>query len=111
MRDLGILRTLQNALVQRSGPLQSVAARSGPRTILESFSGAWQQNVEVQTADVLAFPTVYRCISLIASDVAKLRVKLVERDADGIWSETTSPAYSPVLRKPNLYQTRIAVCF
>lgn len=107
MRDLGILRTVQNALVQRSGPLQSVAARSGRRTILESFAGAWQQNVEVQTADVLAFPTVYRCISLIASDVAKLRVKLVQRDADGIWSETASPAYSPVLRKPNLYQTRI----
>ncbi len=107
MRDFGILRTVQNALVQRSGALHSVVPRSGPRTILESFAGAWQQNVEVQTTDVLAFPTVYRCIGLIASDIAKLRVKLVQRDADGIWSETTNPAYSPVLRKPNLYQTRI----
>jgi len=109
MRDFGILRTVQNALVQRSTALHAVAPRTGPRTILESFAGAWQQNVEVRTADVLAFPTVYRCISLIASDVAKLRVKLVQRDEDGIWSETTSAAYSPVLRKPNLYQTRIAV--
>ena len=44
---------------------------------------------------------------LAASDVAKLRVKLVERDTDGIWSETSNPAYSPVLRKPNLFQNRI----
>jgi HK97 family phage portal protein len=29
----------------------------------------------------------------------------VEQDEDGIWNETTSPAFSPVLRKPNRYQT------
>ncbi len=31
--------------------------------------------------------------------------RLVEQDADGIWTETTSAAFSPVLRKPNRYQT------
>ena len=46
-------------------------------------------------------------ISLIASDIAKLRLKLVKRDAEGIWTEVTNPAYSPVLKKPNHYQNRI----
>lgn len=108
MADLKLLRTFRDALVQRNATLQPPAARGGfMRTILESFPGAWQRNVEVETTDVLAFPTVYRCISLIASDVAKLRVKIVQQDENGIWTEVKNPAYSPVLRKPNLIQTRI----
>ena len=75
--------------------------------IRESFSGAWQQNVEVDRNAVLAFHAVFSCMTLIASDIAKLRVKLVAQDSDGIWSEVTNAAYSPVLRKPNGYQTRI----
>jgi HK97 family phage portal protein len=46
-------------------------------------------------------------VTLIASDIAKLRVRLVELDNNGIWIETTNPAFSPVLRKPNGFQTRI----
>ena len=53
----------------------------------------------------LANPIVYGCVTLIASDIGKLPLRLVEQDADGIWNETTSPAFSPVLRKPNRYQT------
>jgi HK97 family phage portal protein len=34
-------------------------------------------------------------------------VKLVAQDSDGIWTETKNPAYSPILRKPNLFQNRI----
>jgi len=75
--------------------------------IRESYSGAWQQNVEVKLGSVLAHSTVFRCIGLIASDVAKMRPRLVAQDTDGIWSEIDSPAYSPVLRKPNRYQNRI----
>lgn len=76
--------------------------------IREPHAGAWQQNAEINTADVLTFYAVYACVSLIASDIAKLRIKLVQRDADGIWDEIESPAFSPVLRKPNHFQTRIA---
>jgi HK97 family phage portal protein len=36
-----------------------------------------------------------------------MRLRLVQRDGDGIWSEVDNPAYSPVLRKPNSFQTRI----
>lgn len=75
--------------------------------VRESFTGAWQRNVEVKPESVLAFHAVFSCMTLIASDIAKMRVKFVAMDADGIWNETTSPAYSPVLRKPNDYQNRI----
>lgn len=75
--------------------------------IREGMAGDWQRNVEVRLDSVLAHSTVFRCVSLIASDVAKMRLRLVAQDADGIWSEVDSPAYSPVLRKPNRWQNRI----
>jgi HK97 family phage portal protein len=75
--------------------------------VRESFAGAWQQNVEVVTADVMVYPAVFACMTLIASDIAKLRPKLVMVGTDGIWQETTSPAFSPVLRKPGAVQNRI----
>jgi len=75
--------------------------------ILESFSGAWQQNVEVKLDSVLSFHAVFACQTLIASDISKLRIKLVAKSEDGIWSETANPAYSPVLRKPNHFQNRM----
>ena len=73
--------------------------------IRESFPGAWQRNVEVKFDSVLSNHADFACRTLIASDVGKLRIKLV-RKADKIWEEITSPAFSPVLRKPNLFQTR-----
>jgi len=73
--------------------------------ILESFAGAWQRNVEVDQERILGNPIVFRCQAMIARDVAKLRVKLVERK-DGIEQEVSKPAFSPVLRRPNHYQTR-----
>jgi HK97 family phage portal protein len=75
--------------------------------IKESFTGAWQQNVEVKLDSVLSFHAVFACQTLIASDIAKLRVKLVALDSDGIWTETTNTAHWPVLRKPNHFQNRI----
>lgn len=75
--------------------------------VRESFTGAWQKNIEVRKDSVLSFHAVFACQTLIASDIAKLRVKLVEQDENAIWSETKSPSYSPVLRKPNGYQNRI----
>lgn len=93
-------------------PISSIpgTTRSGILgSILESFPGAWQRNVVLDTPDMmLASSAVYSCISLIANDISKLRIKLVEFDPLAkIWQETSNPAYSPVLRKPNRYQTRI----
>jgi HK97 family phage portal protein len=75
--------------------------------IRESFAGAWQNNVEVKPESVLAYHAVFACMTLIASDVAKLRVKLIGKTEGDVWQEITNPAYTPVLRKPNYYQTRI----
>lgn len=75
--------------------------------VRESFAGAWQRNIEISTHDVMTHPTVWACVTLIAADISKLRIKLVEQDTDGIWHEIESPAFSPVLKKPNRYQTRI----
>jgi HK97 family phage portal protein len=75
--------------------------------VMESFSGAWQRNIVVDShQNILAFSAVYACVSLISNDIAKLRIKLCE-DKKGIWEEIDVPAFSPVLRKPNHFQTRI----
>jgi HK97 family phage portal protein len=56
---------------------------------------------------VLAHYAVYACVTLIANDIGKLRPRLMQLDANGIWTETASPAFSPVLKKPNNYQNHI----
>lgn len=76
-------------------------------TVTESYTGAWQQGVTLSVETVLTFSAVYACMSLIASDIAKMRLRLVSQDADGIWSEAESSSFSPVLRRPNRYQNRI----
>jgi len=85
-----------------------LTGRSGWLPIVrEAFAGAFQQNVTVDRNLVLTHFAVFSCMTLIASDIAKMRLRLVQRDGDGIWSETDNPAYSPVLRKPNGIQNRI----
>lgn len=90
-----------------SPPVPVSDNRGGWTRIFESFTGAWQQNVTVDRNTVLTYHAIYACITLIASDIAKLCIKLVQKDADGIWNDVDNPAYSPVLRKPNRYQNRI----
>lgn len=79
----------------------------GWHTIFEAAPGNWQRNVEIDYDGVRAFHAVYACMTLIASDIAKLRVKLVQQGKDGVWSEIDNSAYSHVLRKPNHFQNRI----
>jgi HK97 family phage portal protein len=74
--------------------------------IHEPFPGAWQQNRSITTDSAASYHADFACKTLIARDIAKLRVKLTEQDSDEIWSETSNSAYSPVLRRPNDYQTR-----
>lgn len=75
--------------------------------IHEPYTGAWQKNDEWRAPTVLAHYAVYACVTLIANDIGKLRQRLMELDANGIWKETASPSFSPVLRKPNGYQNHI----
>lgn len=92
-------------------PLQPLStARNGWWPLIhEPFTGAWQRNQSIELSDVLSHPTAFACITLIASDIAKMRIRLVELDSNGIWKETDSSSFSPVLRKPNRYSTRITL--
>ena len=108
MRLLGleISRAVRKEVVPAAW--NSVDSRGGWWNVIrESYTGAWQQNVEVRLDSVLAYNAVFACISLISADFGKLRPKLVQQDEDGIWSEINSAAFSPVLRKPNHYQNHI----
>lgn len=81
-----------------------VPERGWFRLIKESFAGAWQKNIEVSHGELVCYPTLYACIMRIATDMGRLPFCLKEK-TNGIWLETENPAYSPVLRKPNPWQT------
>lgn len=90
--------------------MRPIAARSSygpPYIIREPYTGAWQKNDELVVGDVLAYAPVFACATLIASDIGKLHLALVQEDDDGIWTETENAAWSPVLRRPNRYQNVI----
>jgi HK97 family phage portal protein len=71
------------------------------------MAGGWQQHVEYNQETVLAYHAVYACVTLIANDIGKLRPKLIEKMDTGVWTEITSGAFSPVLRRPNPYQNHL----
>lgn len=93
----------------KAGQLQGVDSHRGGwfPVIREPFAGAWQRNQEWRAPDVLAYGPVYACVTLIANDIAKCRMRLIEEKSPDVWEETENSAYSPVIRKPNRYQHRI----
>lgn len=101
---------MRSAAITKALPrtLSGVDSRGGWWPIIrEAVSGDWQSSVTVEIADVLTYSPIYACLWIISSDIAKCRPRLVRQDADGIWNETENSAFSPVIRKPNRYQTRI----
>jgi phage portal protein BeeE len=46
-------------------------------------SATWRSRQET----IVAYNAVYACVTLIASDIAKMAVRLVEQDKNGIWNE------------------------
>jgi HK97 family phage portal protein len=108
MGFLDIFRPKPAVEVKAAPPVPvSYGSRGWYPLIRESFTGAWQRGITIDPGTVLSDVAVFRCISLLSSDVAKLRVKLVAQDSNGLWSETENAAFSPVLRKPNHLQNRI----
>lgn len=73
--------------------------------VQEPFAGAWQMNVEERRPDILCYPPLYACLNRISRDMGTMPVHLQQEDSSGIWKNVENPAYSPVLRKPNHYQT------
>jgi HK97 family phage portal protein len=89
--------------------LSGVGDNRGWITLLRSGSdtttGSWQQDSGLSQEAILGFAPVYACTTLIASDIGKICLRLMTLEKN-VWIETESPAFSPVLRKPNHFQTR-----
>lgn len=75
--------------------------------IREPFAGAWQQGEEWKADDVSAFHAVYSCVTIIASDIAKMPLRLLKQSADGIYIKGNFKNINTVLKKPNHYQNHI----
>lgn len=102
-----LVSTLSNLFVKQKQTLSSVPGSGGWYPLIrEPFAGAWQRNLEVDQTTALSYYAIFSCCTLIASDISKLRVKLVQLQ-NGVWVETTNPAYSPVLNSPNTVQNRM----
>lgn len=100
--------SLLSRLFGREKALSAVDGSRGWWSILrEPYSGAWQRNDEERLESVLTYGPAFSCITLIANDISKMRLRLVAQDDNRIWQETDAPAFSPVLRKPNGFQNRI----
>jgi len=102
---LGTIRAQLRAVFSPGANAAPVGTGAWMPIVREPYTGAWQNNDEIRLETALANPVVFRCVSLIASDIGKLPCRLVQLDSEGVWHETTSPAFSPVLRAPNRYQT------
>ena len=85
--------------------LSNVDDRGGWFTLYDYGTSmtAWQKDMVLETDGVLSNPVVFACTTLIASDISKCNIRLVER-RDDIWAEAVSASFSPVLRKPNRFQ-------
>lgn len=107
---MNVLTRWMRGVFQKFAALSPVTGSRGgwiPLIVREAFTGAWQRNHRLTPDTVLAHHAVYTCITLIASDVGKLRPKLVQRDDNGIWSETSNATFSPILAEPNHFQNHI----
>jgi HK97 family phage portal protein len=98
----------EKAIVQKQS-FQSVSGygRGGWFRVLESFTGAWQTNTEVDRDTVLSYSTVFACVTLIAQDIGKLSINVMEEQESGFYKKINDPNVTPVLKKPNQYQTGI----
>ena len=72
-------------------------------TVNESFTGAWQRNQELKRTDLLGYHAVFSCLTLISSDVGKLRF-YPKKMVKGVLQVTQSKA-TRLLKKPNNLQT------
>jgi len=105
MKILGLevsVRKATNAIV----PSTTLYDRGWWPVVREPFAGAWQRNLPLVMENPFQSATLYRCVTMIAADIAKMRLKLMEQ-IEQVWQETTVAAFSPVLTKSNRYQTRI----
>lgn len=103
---MSILDSVRSLFRRKAAVVPNVGPGGWHSVIREPWAGAWQRNQEINPAVASSYWADFACKTLIARDIAKLPLRLMQKDADGIWNEVQNPAFSPVLRKPNHYQTR-----
>lgn len=97
-----------NPFQRKEKALQQPTSRGGWMSlIVEPFAGAWQRNLEINQNTVLSFHAVFSCISLIASDISKMPLRMMRRDSNGIWKENENGKAAAIYRRPNAFQNRI----
>lgn len=102
------LREKSNDVITNIPDDWRLAGQRGWWSFGDLFPGAWQRSIPIDRESVLSYSTVWACITLIAADIGKLWINLVEKDlANDICTPTTNTSYTPVLEKPNHYQTRV----
>ena len=74
---LGLLAALGGPGPATAAPPEDLSNSTFP----EGSAGAWQRGLDLRTENVLTFYAVYSCVTLIASDISKLRIKLMQQDA------------------------------
>ncbi|KQP43917.1 phage portal protein [Pseudorhodoferax sp. Leaf274] len=107
---MNVFARVASAVRKAAGVLAPVASGRGGwfPLVREPYAGAWQRNQELSQDELVGSPMVYACMTRISNDIGKLRARLVEIDALGIWNEVErkSPHWQ-VLRKPNRYQNHV----
>ncbi|AZI87182.1 phage portal protein [Kosakonia sp. CCTCC M2018092] len=97
-----------NPFRRREKALQQPSDRGGWMSLIsEPFAGAWQRNLEINPTTVLSFHAVFSCISLIASDISKMPLRLMRRDSNGIWKENNNGTPARIYKRPNAFQNRM----
>ncbi len=69
----------------------------------EPYTGAWQYGNELKRTDLTNFHAIFACVSLIASDIGKLKMQ-TKSVQNGVLLPTKSHAQR-LLKKPNPHQT------
>ncbi|UXZ04559.1 phage portal protein [Moraxella nasicaprae] len=69
----------------------------------EPYMGAWQKNDELKRTDLTHFHAVFACVSLISTDIGKLRIR-TKSVQDGVLLPAKSRSQA-ILHRPNKHQT------
>lgn len=102
---MGIRATLQNYVSKFLAPVDN---RGGWFPLVRDYySGSWQNGEKIKPDSVANNPTVYSCISLIASDIAKMPLNQKKKDRNGIWIDHNNQVLKRLLKNPNPYQNHI----
>lgn len=103
---MGLLTTIRSRIGSVFSSARSIGTSAWFPIVREPYTGAWQHNESVTAESALANSSVFGCVSRISQDIAKIAPPaLIEEDDEGFWTPVRNSAYSPVLARPNRYQT------